>query len=229
MDYTVIVLIFSAIFNLIMSILVTTRGWKNPINKYFAIMTFFNVLWSLGLLFFKVGDTDEFVRFFGSFVYFASLLVVLNLFYFTIHFPFRVFNFSKLWQNALTIIISCFSLYFIFFYKKFTFDVNLDSINTLSYEPVVYLLFSVILSILMLLSVIFLFIKYLKADLVFKNSLLLVLIGVICGVLAGGTFNLYAMYFDNFNNYHLGPFFTLLINFVAFYLIFLKKDKKLEY
>lgn len=229
MDYTIITLVLAAVLNLVISILVTARGWKNAINKYFAIMTFFNVLWSLGLLFFKVGNNYEIVRFFGSFVYFASLLVVLNLFYFTIHFPFKIFHFSKFWQNILTSVISFFSLYFIFFYRKFTFDVGLVGINTASYEPMTYLLFSVILSILMLLSIIFLFIKYLKADLVFRNGLLLVLVGVIFGVLAGCSFNLYAMYFDNFNNYHFGPLFTLAINFVVFYLIFLKKDKKLEY
>ena len=118
---------------------------------------------------------------------------------------------------------------FIFFYKKFVSLVNLTDLHTVVYEPVVYTIFTVILCVLMLLSIILLFVKYLKSDKVFKKSILLVLIAVVLGVIAGSVFNLYAMYFDEFRFYYLGPLFTLAINFVAFYLIISAREKKLEY
>jgi hypothetical protein len=229
MDYEGIILFLVMLINLVMSAIVVSRGYKNPINKYFSLMTFFNILWAGGLLYFRLSNDYEIVRFFGGFVYSASLLVVLNLFYFTLYFPFKMFKFSKNWQNIFTLLISLGALYFVFFYQKFSLSVDTSGLNSFVYEPIAYLIFTVVLAILMLAAILVLAIKYYMSDQVFKKSLLLVLVGVICGVLAGSYFNLYAMYTDNFNDYHFGPLFTLVINFVVFYLIFLKRDKKLEY
>ncbi|MBT7553027.1 hypothetical protein HN670_00990 [bacterium] len=229
MSYQVIILFLAALLNLVMSIIVITRGWKSPINKYFSLMTFFNVLWAGGLLFFRLSNNYEMVQFSASFIYFASLLVVLNLFYFTIHFPFKTLRFSQAWQHILSIVISIGALYFVFFYKYFSLSVNLEGLNTVAYESIAYLIFSIVLGILMLSAILFLFIKYFQVDKIFKKPLALILFSVIIGVIAGTWFNLYAMYFDEFRFYYLGPLFTLAINFIAFYLIFLKKDKKLEY
>ena len=159
MDYQTIILFLAALLNLVMSIIVITRGWKNPINKYFSLMTFFNVLWAAGLLFLRLSHDYKMVQFSASFIYFASLLVVLNLFYFTIYFPFKTIRFSQIWQNILSITIFIGSLYFIFFYEKFVILVSLADLNTVVYEPIAYLFFTIVLSVLMLLSIIFLFIK----------------------------------------------------------------------
>ncbi|MCB9802795.1 hypothetical protein H6761_02115 [Candidatus Nomurabacteria bacterium] len=229
MDYKALLLFLAAILNLIMSLIIIRRGWKNPINKYFSLMTFFNILWAGGLLLFRLSNNYEVVRFSASFIYFASLLVVLNLFYFTIHFPFKNVNLNDYFKKILSFIFYVASLYFLFFYQKFSLSVKINYLNTVVYEPIAYLIFTIVLSILMLLAIVHLWLKYLKADKIFKRSIFLVLLGVIVGVAAGSYFNLYAMYFDEFRFYYLGPLFTLAINFVAFYLIFLKKDKKLEY
>ncbi len=222
-------LILAAICNLVMSITISFRGWKNPIYKYFSLMTFFNVLWALGLLIFNVSNNPEIARFFVSFIYTASLLVVLNLFYFTWYFPFKIFHFKKIWQNILTLLISTYSLYFIFFYKQFITSVSVVGQNDCVFNIVPYNIFSVVLSILMLGAIIILFIKYFRAEKIFKKSILLILFGVVLGVVAGFYFNLFAMYVNQFDNYHIGPLFTLVINFMAFYLIFSKRDKQIEY
>lgn len=225
----IITLILAAVCNLVMSITITTRGWKNPIYKYFSLMTFFNVLWASGLLIFNVSNNPEIVRFFVSFIYFVALLVILNLFYFSWYFPFKIFNFDKIWQNILTLIIFIYSLYFIFFYRQFVPSVNVAGQNDCVFSFVPYNIFSIVLSILMLCSIVILFIKYFSADKVFKKSILLILIGTILGVIAGSYFNLFYMNFGQVDNYHLGPLFTLVINFMAFYLIFSKRDKQIEH
>ncbi len=225
----VITLILAAFFNLVMSITISLRGWKNPIYKYFSLMTFFNVLWALGLLVFNVYNGLEIVIFFASFVYFSALLVVLNLFYFAWHFPFKIFNLKRIWQNLLTAIIFIYSLYFIFFYKQFIISVDIVGQNNVTYNTQIYLVYSVLLLILMLCAVSILFFKYFKVEKMFKKSILLVLSSVILGVVAGSYFNLFYMYVNQVHNYHLGPLFTLIINFTAFYLIFSKRDKQIKY
>ncbi len=222
-------LILAAICNLVMSITISTRGWKNPIYKYFSLMTFFNVLWASGLLIFNVSNNPEIVRFFVSFIYLAALLVVLNLFYFACYFPFKIFHFDKIWQNILTFIISIYSLYFVFFYKQFITSVDVVGQNDCVFNFVPYNIFSVALSILMFSGIVILFIKYFRAEKIFKKSIFLILLSVIIGAVAGFYFNLFSMYVDQFNNYHFGPLFTLAINFVAFYLIFSKRDKQIDY
>jgi hypothetical protein len=213
-----------AIFcNLIMSI-ITARGWKNLVYRYFSIMTFFNVLWASGLLIFNISNNVEIVQFFASFIYLAALMVVLNLFYFSWYFPFKIFNLNKFWHNFLTLSLSFFSLYFIFFYKHFVPSVNIVGNNDCVFNFVPYTIFSTVLLMLMLGSVIILFIKYFRVDVLFKKSILLIIVAVLFGVITGSYFNLIAMYLDNFNNYHFGPLFTLVINFTAFYLIFIKKN-----
>lgn len=217
-------LILAAVCNLVMSIVIVTRGWKNPIYRYFSLMTFFNVLWALGLLIFNISNNVEIVRFFASFIYLAALMVVLNLFYFSWYFPFKIFNLNKFWQSFLTLFLSFFSLYFIFFYKHFVLSVNIVGNNDCAFNFIPYTIFSIILLILMLGAVAILFIKYFRVDSVFKKSILFIIVSVLFGVITGSYFNLIAMYLDNFNNYHFGPLFTLVINFTAFYLIFIKKN-----
>lgn len=224
----IVTLILAAFCNLVMSITISFRGWKNPIYKYFSLMTFFNVLWALGLLLFNVSNNPEVVRFFVSFIYLAALLVVLNLFYFACYFPFKIFHFDKIWQTILTFILSIYSLYFILFYKNFIPTVNVYGQNNNTFNFLPYTIFTIILFLLMLASIIILSIKYFRIERIFKKSILLILIGVAVGVGVGSYTNLIAMYFNNFNSYHLGPLFTLVINFMAFYLIFSKRDKQIE-
>lgn len=224
-----ITLILAAVCNLIMGITMTTRGWKNPVYKYFSLMAFFNVLWALGLLIFNVSNTQEIVRFSGSFIYLVALMVALNLFYFAWCFPFKIFNFDKAWQNILTFIVSLYSLYFVFFYKQFIPVVNIIGQNDCVFSFIPYMIFTIILFVLMLAAIGVLFIKYFRAEKIFKKPIFLILVSTIIGVIAGSWFNLLAMYVSDFNNYHLGPLFTLVINFMAFYLIFSKRDKKIEY
>ena len=81
----------------------------------------------------------------------------------------------------------------------------------------------------MLAGIFVLFSKFRKAEGAFKFQLKLILITVILGTIAGSYFNLFLMYFHNCDYNYLGPLFTLAINFIVFYFIFLaNKYKKLS-
>ena len=199
------ILLTAGILNLAMSLFIISRGWKNKVNLYFSLFTFFTFLWALGLIFVNAGISEEVSRFFASFVYPVALLIIVNVFYFTIYFPYKIFDIQKFYKRLIRFFIVVFTIFCIGFYKIFVYKVVLIPEIIVYYEFWSYTLYSVVLSILMLSSIGILFYKYKKAEGVFRPQLLLVLLAIIMGVLAGGYFNLFLMYFHNYNYDHLGP------------------------
>jgi hypothetical protein len=73
-----ILLLVAGIINLIMSILVFSRGIKhNKINRYFSLLTFFNFLWAISLLFAKALPVDSWM-FWAKLAYPSSLGIALS-------------------------------------------------------------------------------------------------------------------------------------------------------
>jgi hypothetical protein len=67
--------------------------------------------------------------------------------------------------------------------------------------------------------------KYRVSENIFRKQILFLLIAIIIGLMAGSYFDLIICYFGNFSYAWVGPPFTLLMNFVVFYLIFHHQDK----
>ncbi|MBT6691417.1 hypothetical protein HOB10_03755 [Candidatus Parcubacteria bacterium] len=213
------VLLASGIINLIMSVYILSRGWKNKVNLYFSLLTFFNSMWAAGLIVINAGVSHEMTRFFASFIYPVALMIIVSLFYFIIYFPYKTFELSKLYRWLINIFIVVTTLFCIFFYKIFVYNVALVPKLVVYYEIWSYSAYSLVLTMLMLSGVIVLFSKLKKSESVFKFQLKLILVAVIMGTIAGSYFNLFLMYFHNCDYNHLGPLFTLLMNFAVFYLI----------
>lgn len=220
-----IILLIAGALNLAMSLFIISRGWKNKINLYFSLLTFFNFLWTLGLIFINAGITEELSRFFASFVYPVALLIIVYLFYFIVYFPYRIFNIPKIIKWLINLIVLGFTVFCLGFYKIFVYDIVLTPKLVVYYEFWSYSLFSFILILLMIAGVIILFYKYKKVESIYKSQLVLILIAVVIGSLAGSYFNLFLMYFHNCDYNYLGPLFTLFINYIVFYLIFLHNKK----
>ena len=155
-----IILLIAGVLNLAMSLFIISRGWKNKINLYFSLFTFFTFLWSLGLIFSNAGISEEVSRFFASFVYPVALLIIVNVFYFTIYFPYRIFSIKKFYKRLIQFFVIIFTIFCIGFYKIFVYKVVLIPELKVYYEFWSYTLYSVVLSILMLSSVGVLFYKY---------------------------------------------------------------------
>jgi len=218
-----ILLLLAGIINLIMSILVFSRGIKhNKINRYFSLLTFFNFLWATVLIFINLGISYELTRFFASIVYPIALMVVVSLFYFIINFPYKLFELPTIYKSIINLTMLFYSIFCIFFYKIFVWKVVLTPKVIIYYEFWTYSIYTFILIALMLVGIVILFLKLKKTENTFKQPLRLVLIAVIIGTAVGSYSNLFLMYFHNLDYNYLGPLFTLFINFTAFYLIFLK-------
>jgi hypothetical protein len=89
-------LLIAGIINLIMSILVFSRGIKhNKVNLYFSLLTFFNFLWALSLFFAQILGI-KYWFFWAELAYPSSLGIAVSLFYFSIYFPFAIKKISKI-------------------------------------------------------------------------------------------------------------------------------------
>lgn len=221
-----ILLLVAALVNIIMSIIILSRGIKNKINLYFGLLTFFNFLWAGGLIIVNSAINYELTRFFAGFIYPVALMVVVSLFYFIVHFPYKIFELPKVYKWLIVLWISFYTIFCLVWYKVFVQNITLLPRVAINYEMRSYLVYATFLVVLMLLGIIILFIKLHRADGIFKTQLRLILVAVIIGTLAGSYFNLFFMYFNDVRYNHLGPLFTLVINFIVFYFIFISKRNK---
>jgi len=227
MTWQNIILLIAGVINLIMSIIIFSRGVKNKINLYFGLLTLFNFLWAGGLIFINLGINYEVTRFFAALVYPIALMVVVTLLYFIIYFPYQTFKLKAIYSNIIAFIVVVFSIFCIGGYKIFVSDVLLNPKVVIYYEFLSYTIYSVVLVILMVVSIAILISKIKKAEGIFKRQLQLILVAVIIGTSVGAYFHLFLMYLHVLDYNYLGPLFTLFINGVVFYFIFSpKQDRK---
>jgi hypothetical protein len=219
------VLLIAGLINLAMSLFIFSRGTKSKVNFYFGLMTLLNFLWATCLIIINLAVSYELTRFFGSFVYPVALMVVISLFYFAVYFPYESFKVKKLHKWLINFLIIFYTIYCTLFYKLFVPKVDLLPKVIVYYEPWLYTIFSIVLVSLMFVAIYVIYKKQQSAVGMFKIQLTLVLIAVIMGTVAGSYFNLISMYYNNLAYNHLGPLFTLFINFVVFGFIISPKEK----
>ena len=220
-----LILLIAGLINLAMSLFIFSRRVKNKVNFYFALMTLLNFLWATCLIIINLAISYELTRFFGSFVYPVALMVVISLFYFAVHFPYESFKVKRLHKGVINFFMIFYLIYCTLFYKFFVPKVDLLPKVIVYYEPWLYTIFSIVLLSLMFLAIYVIYKKHQSTTGIFKMQLMLILIAVIIGTVAGSYFNLIAMYYNNLSYNHLGPLFTLFINFVVFGFIISPREK----
>ncbi len=220
-----LVLFIVGLVNLLMGVFIFSRGVKNKINLYFSCMTLANFFWSLSLILFNLSSNQETLRFFASLPYAFAFLVVVFLFYFSIYFPYKIFNLPKIYKWLLNFIVVIVLVYTTVFYRLFVVETIIWPGNMANFNLLSYVIYTLLLVLLMLAALIFLFYKYRLAEGLFKWQLKVVFWGVFLGTFFGSYFNLFSMYNDDFDYVHLGPLFTLFINFIVLGFIIMPKDK----
>ncbi|MBT4210089.1 MAG: hypothetical protein HOE19_04220 [Candidatus Komeilibacteria bacterium] len=220
-------LLIAGIINLIMSILVFSRGIKhNKVNLYFSLLTFFNFLWAISLLLSKSFLFGLSAEISYRTAYVAALGISVFLFYFTLYFPYKNKNLKLYYQVFLiflSIILSVLS------YSKLhiiDFSGGFNSANWfVNYYKPFYLVYSVFFIYVIMSSIYFLIDKLKNIDNFLKNRIKILLITLLVGLLFGSYFNLVLPYFENWHYESVGPIFTAFMNAYVFYLIFNRKEK----
>ena len=222
-----ILLLVAGVINLIMSVLVFSRGIKhNRVNRYFSLLTFFNFLWAFSLFFAQVLPTDDWL-FWAKLAYPSSIGIVLSLFYFSVYFPFAIKKIPKI-LNYIILLLAVFFIIIPYINNLFIIDYSKyieQALYILYYNKSLYIAFGVYFFILVFATVFNLIKKYKVSENIFRKQILFLLIAIIIGLMAGSYFDLIICYFGNFKHVWIGPPSTLLMNFVVFYLILHRKEK----
>jgi len=219
-----ILLLVTGLINLAMSIFIISRGWKNKVNLYFSLLTFFNFLWSISII--QASILNNGGEFWALFAHTAAMGIVLFLFYFSLHFPYYSFKLNSTYNYIIYIIAIIMSASF-FKDKTMVLDYvqNVNSASYyLNYNKPAYILYMAFFFLLIITSVIILLHKYKTSEGIFKFRIKLVIISTSFGLSMGSFFDLILCYNSNFSYIWIGPLSTLLLNIVVFYLI--KSPKK---
>jgi hypothetical protein len=218
-------LLITGLINLLMSIIVISRGARNKINVYFSLMTFFYFLWAEGLFIGRTLNSGMFWYYAGAiFVYPAALGIIISLFYFSLNFPIRVKNIKKSFHYILLLLAILISIIvYIPNYFILNFSKSIHEYTLFVFQPT-YILYSIYFIVLALLSIYNFLYKYNSLESLFKKRIRFLMITVIIGLIFGSYFDLILCYSANYKYTWLGPLFTLPINVVALYLIYSKKE-----
>ncbi len=218
--------LISSLISLGMAIFILSRGLRNKINLYFSLLTISTFMWGISLLFARTMTIDQW-RFWAYFAYIAALAIVVFLFYFTLHFAYKIKE-LKFWQHLLVILPALFFSSIIYVKNYFIVDAVQDVINTeyvLVHNKFFYILYSIYFLTMILFALHFLWIKQKNADGVLKRGLLILFVAILIGLIFGTYFDLILCYFGNFHYIWVGQIFTLFMNLAVFYLIFFTKEK----
>jgi len=220
-------LLIAGIINLVMSILVFSRGIKhNKINRYFSLLTFFNFLWAIGLLLSRLFIDLEITAIFARSTYISAIAIVISLLYFILYFPHKVKGLSVklrffIWFPAIILISIIYSKLFITHFVTSYSDYEYIGYF---YKPFywVYFIYFIFMSSL---TLYFLWQKYKIIEGLFKIQIKFLFIAITIGLIFGVYFDLFLLYFNNYQFNWLGPVFTVFMNAYVFYLIFHSKEK----
>ncbi|MFA6307932.1 MAG: histidine kinase N-terminal 7TM domain-containing protein [Patescibacteria group bacterium] len=220
-------LIVAGAINLIMSILVFSRGVRHSkINLYFSFLTFFNFLWAIGLWLSRSFTDLDLTSIFARSTYVSAIAIVISLLYFVVHFPNKIKVLSiKLkfivWLPAIFLVFIIYSKLFI---THFVNSYSEYEYISYFYKPFYWVYFVYFISIA-LLSLYFLWQKYKVVEGLFKKQVKFLFLAILVAFIFGVHFDLFLLYFGDFRFNWLGPIFTVFINACVFYFIFPKQEK----
>lgn len=220
------ILLLAAAINLFMTFFVWKRGIKNKVNLYFGLLTFFNFLWSFGLLLSRSVADMYWVAIMARSTYISALGIVIFLFYFIHYFPYQSDKLKKYYH--LFIILPAIFLAVIIYTKFFiiqTVRAYSDFEYISYYNKMGFFAYAIYFVTIAILALKKLFKKYNLAEGLLKQQIKMLLVAIIIGLLFGSYFDLFIQYFDDYRFNWLGPIFTVLMNFIVFFFVISPKEK----
>ncbi|RJQ35366.1 hypothetical protein C4566_00950 [Candidatus Parcubacteria bacterium] len=221
-----ITLLIAGGINLIMSIIVFSRGIKNKINLYFGLLTLSNFLWAVTLLLSIILSDNAVAEIFYRTAYLAAIGIAVSLFYFTVYFPYKIKNF-KVYNNIFIlffVIIITILIYSKLHIINFQRGIDLSFWSIDYYKPF-YLIYSLFFFLLVIFGVYFLVSRMHDLEIHLKSKIKILSITIIIGLVFGVYFDLLLCYFGNFKYIGFGPIFTAFMNAYVFYLLTSNKER----
>ena len=131
------ILLITGILNFSMSVFIISRGWKNKINLYFSLLTFFTFLWSLTLFISRIIPSDLLAVFFYRSTYMSAVGIAVFLLYFSLYFPYKIKDVSflikfSIWLPTIIIVILIYTQWHIIDFNR---SIDLLEWNVSYYVP----------------------------------------------------------------------------------------------
>ena len=207
-------LVIAALVNLIMAVLIIFQGWRNKVNLYFSLLTFFNFLWAMGLFFGMTMD-GYFGEWSAKIIYIFAIGIAISLLFFSVYFPYKIKKINPIFYYIILML----TLFFIFSTLNNTLVIEYyrDQVNNIFYlkhNRFLYILYSLYFISLMIFSIFNLIYKYKNIEGIFKQQILILLMVIVLGLIFGSYFDLFLCHFGIYKYEWLGPLFTLPMNFV---------------
>ncbi|RJR31178.1 hypothetical protein C4569_03040 [Candidatus Parcubacteria bacterium] len=203
------------ILSLALGIYTLSINPREKINKLWFLSNLAVALWTFSYILLFLTTDDKTAAFLQNFLYTGAILIPIFLFHFVVLFTYQkgrfILLFGYLYSSILIIL-----LYTTDLLLKGTF-VNRDFFDEIR-GPLFpfYLLYFFLFIIL---SVIFLIKKYLKADGIYKKQILYILIAILISAIGGSTNYITEIY----DIYPYGQTFVFLYPIIITYALFLKK------
>mgnify|MGYP007016092512 CR=1 FL=1 len=223
-----ICLLIAGVINLFMSIFVISRGWRNKVNLYFTLLTFFNFLWASSLLVGRMTTLGMFWYYAGVLLaYPVALGIAISLYYFCISFPTQIRRLSNL--NHFLIVLPAVIMSIVVYIKGwFVLSYDKDIIHTeytLYVNKLSYFIYSLYFIVLVILALKELYEKIKISESIFKYKVIILFVAILIGLIFGTYFDLFLCYFANYHYVWFGPLFTFFMNLTVFYFIYSSRDK----
>jgi len=228
MTWQNIILLIAGAINLIMSIIIFSRGVKNKINLYFGLLTLFNFLWAGSLLVGRIINNRVWYDGGALLAYPAALGIAVTLYYFSIYFPAVVMKKVKIIFNYVILTLALILSIIPYVGSWFILSHDKDILNqeyTLFVNKPTYILYSAFFIAVVLLAIYNFYFKQKMMEGIFKKQIRILLFTIILGLMFGSYFDLILCYFGNYRYIWLGPIFTVFMNIYVFYLIFHTREK----
>jgi len=223
-----VLLLSAGLVNLIMSIIVFSRGIKNKINLYFGLLALFNFIWVISLAIGRLSNVDMLWYYGGALLaYPAALGIAVFLFYFCFYFPVQNKNSSPL-KNFFIIFPAIILSVVVFIEDVFILSYDKNIVNTeytLYVNKPLYIIYAVYFVVIIILALRELYSKIKISENLFKKQIVILFIAVLIGLIFGVYYNLVLCYFANYHYNWFGPVFTLFMNLVVFFFLISPKEK----
>ena len=223
-----LLLLIAGLVNLIMAIIVFSRGVKNKINLYFGLLAFFNFIWIISLAIGRLSDFNMLWYYGGALLaYPAALGIAVFLFYFCFYFPVQNKKLSTL-KNFFIILPAVILSVVVFIEDVFILSYDKNIINTeytLYINKPSYIIYAVYFVLMIILALRELYSKIKISEDLFKKQIIILFIAILIGLIFGIYCDLVLCYFANYHYIWFGPIFTLFMNLVVFYFLISPKEK----
>ncbi len=219
MDLQNIILIAVVVFDIILSVLIISKNYRNESNISYSIFVLWVILWTLGIAMFRQASDTENLLFWNREFIVAAGLIASGLLHFSFVFPHPSVKLTTL-KRFLIYLPNIFVFLAVMAPGILIKDIVIRSWGNESILGWGYIYYGVYFSAFSIWAFVNLWLKYRKSVGIARAQLFYVLFGLSTSLVFGATFNLFFILLGNYRYIWLGPYASFIMLAFFGYAIF---------